>query len=58
MSKLMDLEVDTALEKNEESLEEQIAGIEEALAALDRGEGLAHEEVVAELDSLLASYDV
>jgi predicted transcriptional regulator len=34
----------------------QIEGIQEAVKSLDRGESIPHDQVVAEMDALLAKY--
>lgn len=35
----------------------QIEGIKEAIASLDRGEGITHEQVMAEMEELLSGRD-
>ena len=36
----------------------QIEGIKEAIASLDRGEGIPHEQVMAEMEALLSGRDI
>ncbi|MFO1433685.1 MAG: CopG family ribbon-helix-helix protein [Candidatus Competibacteraceae bacterium] len=45
--------IEDALKQYIETQAWQIEGIEEAMAAMDRGEGMAHEDVMAEIDTLI-----
>jgi len=46
--------IETALRQYVEAQAWQIEGIEDAVAALDRGEGVPHKEVMAEMAALLS----
>ncbi len=46
--------IEDALKHYLETQAWQIEGIQDAMAALDRGEGIAHQEVMAEIDALIA----
>ncbi|MGH8625220.1 MAG: CopG family ribbon-helix-helix protein [Gammaproteobacteria bacterium] len=45
--------IEEALRQYVENQVWQIEGIKQAMAALDRGEGIPHEEIMAEMDSLI-----
>jgi len=45
--------IEDALKQYIETQAWQIEGVKEAMAAMDRGEGIAHEDVMAEMDALI-----
>ena len=45
--------IEDALKQYIETQAWQIEGIKEAMAAMDRGEGIAHEDVMAEMEALI-----
>lgn len=45
--------IEEALRQYVENQVWQIEGIKQAMAALDRGEGIPHEEIMAEMDTLI-----
>ncbi|WP_295392703.1 CopG family ribbon-helix-helix protein [uncultured Thiodictyon sp.] len=49
--------IEDALRQYVESQAWQVEGIKEAMGSLDRGEGLDHEDVMAEMDAFLAGQD-
>ncbi|MCI5064507.1 ribbon-helix-helix protein, CopG family [bacterium] len=49
--------IEAALQSYLETQAWQVEGIREALDSLDRGESLSHEDVVSDLDTLLATHD-
>ncbi len=49
--------IEDALRQYVETQAEQIAGIKEAIISLGNGEGIAHEQVMAEMEALLSGSD-
>ncbi len=49
--------IEEALKQYVETQAWQIGGIKAAIAAIDRGEGIPHEQVMAEAEALLDKYD-
>ena len=49
--------VEEALRQYVETQAWQIEGIKAAIASLDRGEGIPHEQVMAEMEALLSAHD-
>ena len=45
--------IEDALKQYIETQAWQIEGVKEAMAAMDRGEGIAHEDVMAEMEALI-----
>jgi predicted transcriptional regulator len=45
--------IEDALKQYIETQAWQIEGVKEAMAVMDRGEGIAHEDVIAEMDALI-----
>jgi predicted transcriptional regulator len=50
--------IEAALREYVETQAWQIEGIREAMASLDNGEGIPHEQVMDELDALLSEHGV
>lgn len=49
--------IEEALRQYVETQAWQIEGIKVAIASLDRGEGIPHEQVMAEMEALLSAHD-